>query len=95
MCRDFSLNQPECPMNLMRQYYSVGDLERVTKQLIEVLRMERKDRVMLNYVRLYECDLPYYVLEAYSYNANPQVNTKYKFFIDKDHARYMIMVVCI
>ena len=92
--RDFSLNQVDCAMALVRLYLQNGNMPLATNELASILQVTTRDRIMMNHFRLWECDLPVFVLEMFGYHNifNGERNLKLD-LMDQDHARYMIMMV--
>jgi len=82
-------------MALVRTYLSIGNLNEATKLLIHILRVERRDRIMLNHFRLSDCDLPVYIMELFGYNSvNNQSAVSAETFNDLNHAKLALMAVC-
>ena len=79
LCRDYNNKQCECSMALCRLYVAHGSLDMAFNEMEKVLRTEREDRLMLNWFKTWDCDVPQlafvifsHYLRIYSNVATPQ-----------------------
>ena len=81
-------------MALVRLYLQNGNLPLAANELASILQVTTKDRIMMNHFRLWECDLPVFVLEMFGYQNIFTGDKSVKLdLMDADHAKYMLMLV--
>lgn len=64
LCRDYNPQQFECGMQLTRLHVLQGQLDDALVEVEKMLKTEKKERMMLNYIQSYECDLPLVVVDV-------------------------------
>ena len=83
-------------MALVRLYLQNGNMGLAANELANILQVSTKDRIMMNHFRLWECDLPVFVLEMFGYqNIFTGDKTLKLDLMDESHAKYMIMIVSV
>ena len=65
LCRDFSPPQTECSIALIGIYLSHGLIEKAWEETILMLKADRKDRQMMNYISLLQCEVPSLVKQVF------------------------------
>ena len=67
LCRDYNMKQCECSMALARLYVAHGSLDMAFNEMEKILRTQREDRLMLNWFKTWECDVPQLAVTLFSH----------------------------
>ena len=79
---------PECSVKLIQLHIATGQLSAAITEVMQSLTIEKKNRQMLNFFRVWDCDVPAVAFEVFGYRQalNPASMT------DED-AKYMYLLV--
>jgi hypothetical protein len=67
LCRDYNPRQCECSLALARLYVSHGSLDLAFHELEKILRTDVEQRLMLNWLKTYDCDVPQFAVTVFSH----------------------------
>jgi hypothetical protein len=67
LCRDYNMKQCECSMALARLYIVHGSLDMAFNEMEKILKTHREDRLMLNWFKTWECDVPQLAVTLFSH----------------------------